>query len=80
MRTQLHPRDYQVIDLFHRGVKGRMVAATVGINIWRVRWLRFRIALQDIVTTIQLREFSRLSPIPHMAGGNAEESAGRSAR
>lgn len=52
MRIQLHPRDFQVVDLFHRGVEGRMVAATVGLNIWRVRWLRFRIALQ--VFTLRL--------------------------
>lgn len=49
MRTKLHPRDYQVVDLFHRGVKGRMVAATVGLSVWRVSWLRFRVEVQFLV-------------------------------
>lgn len=52
MRTKLHPRDFQVVDLFQRGVEGRMVAATVGLNIWRVRWLRLRIAIQVLFSAL----------------------------
>lgn len=55
MRTKLHPRDFQVVDLFRRGVEGRMVAATVGLNIWRIQWLRLRISVQCLFQDLYRR-------------------------
>ena len=45
IRTKLHPRDFQVFDLSRSGMKGRMVAATVGLSLWKVLLVRLRIAL-----------------------------------
>ena len=45
MRTKLHPRDFQVFDLSRSGMKGLMVAATVGISLWKVLLVRLRVAL-----------------------------------
>ena len=45
MRTKLHPRDFQVFDLSRNGMKGRMVAATVGLSLWEVLWVQLRIAV-----------------------------------
>ena len=44
MRTKLHPRDFQVFDLSRGGMKGRMVAATVGLSLWKVVLVRLRVA------------------------------------
>lgn len=55
MRTKLHPREFQVVDLFHRGVEGRMVAATLGLNIWRIHWLRLRITIQFLFQDLYRR-------------------------
>lgn len=44
MRTKLHPRDFQVFDLSRSGMKGRMVAATVGLSLWKVVLVRLRVA------------------------------------
>ena len=45
MRTKLHPRDFQVFDLSRSGMKGRMVAATVGLSLWKVLLVRLRAAI-----------------------------------
>jgi hypothetical protein len=45
MRTKLHPRDFQVFDLSRGGMKGRMVAATVGLSLWKVLWVQLRVAV-----------------------------------
>jgi hypothetical protein len=45
MRTKLHPRDFQVFDLSRGGMKGRMVAATVGLSLWKVLLVRLRVAV-----------------------------------